>query len=197
MEALQKGQPYKNFARRLLDHKGQYSEQEVNSVIKHVYGIDNNQPRFVFEEKMPGRMHDSNKWKRTDVGLLVYGRLYSYQATKPKIIRHRAQYSNENRQHVITSNPGDTGNQLISRPSKEKYSYLPQFHEELDSLMPGSFGNCEKIEDFLVGEKEKLKEIRGDLDSHSGEIHENDIDEPVLSSDHNSLRERKKLTVGC
>ena len=64
LEALRKGQPYKNLAQRLLHKKGQHSEQKVKSVINHVYGIDYNQPRFVFEEKIS----DDNKWKRTNIG---------------------------------------------------------------------------------------------------------------------------------
>lgn len=194
LEAIEKGQPYKNLARRLLENKGQYDEQEVNSVTKHVYDIDNNQGRFVFQEKLPGRMHDSNKSKRTDVGLVANGRLYSYQTTEPEMII-QIDHSIENTQQVITLNPGDSGKQLISHPSKEKYGYLPQFHQELDSSMPASFGNSENIEVFLVGGKEKLQEMRRDLNSHSSEINKNDIDGSVLSADHNSVPERKKFTL--
>jgi len=158
LDALQKGQPYINMARRILDFKGpkildfkgQYGI-EVNSVVKDVYGIDYNQPRFIFEDKMPGRMVDCNKWKRTDVGHIVDGRSYSYHADEPKMISHRS-YSIENSQQGSASNPCDRGKQIISRPSKEKYGFLPQFHEELGSSMPGFSRNSEVMEGFLIGE---------------------------------------------
>lgn len=219
LDALQKGQPYKNLARGILDSKGQYSEQQVNSVVKHLYGIDFNQPHFIFKDKMPGRMLDSTKWKRTDVDHIVDGRSYSYQAEEPKMISHRthniekgtASNNIETSQQGTASNSCDRGKQVITRPSKEKYGFWPQFHEELSSSMPGFFGNSEDIEDFLVGGKEKFQEIRRELGAHSGgissgethekdigslgETHEKDVDGSVISSDHSPLHKRKLFTL--
>jgi hypothetical protein len=219
LDALQKGQPYKNLARGILDSKGQYSEQQVNSVVKHIYGIDFNQPHFIFKDKMPGRMLDSTKWKRTDVDHIVDGRSYSYQAKEPKMISHRthniekgtASNNIETSQQGTASNSCDRGKQVITRPSKEKYGFWPQFHEELSSSMPGFFGNSEDIEDFLVGGKEKFQEIRRELGAHSGgissgethekdigsfgETHEKDVDGSVISSDHSPLHKRKLFTL--
>jgi hypothetical protein len=216
LDALQKGQPYKNLARGILDSKGQYSEQQVNSIVKNLYGIDFNQPHFIFKDKMPGRMLDSTKWKRTDVDHIVDGRSYPYQAEEPKMISHRshniekgtASNNIETSQQGTASNSCDRGKQVITRLSKEKYGFWPQFHEELSSSMPGFFGN---IEDFLVGGKEKFQEIRRELGAHSGGIssgethekdirsfgepHEKDVDGSVISSDHSPLHKRKLFAL--
>ena len=124
---LRKGEPYKNFARRLLDSKGEFSEEQVDTIVKQVYGIEYNKPPFIFEEKMPGRMLDSNKWKRTRVHEIVDGRPYPYEAKEPRTITGKT-YNIENSSQRSASNPCNTGKQIITRPSKEKYDYLPQFH---------------------------------------------------------------------
>jgi hypothetical protein len=164
-------------------------------------------------------MLDSTKWKRTDVDHIVDGRSYSYQAEEPKMISHRthniekgtASNNIETSQQGTASNSCDRGKQVITRPSKEKYGFWPQFHEELSSSMPGFFGNSEDIEYFLVGGKEKFQEIRRELGAHSGgissgeshekdigsfgETHEKDVDGSVISSDHSPLHKRKLFTL--
>lgn len=117
-------------------------------------------------------------------------------------------FFNENSQQVVTSNPSDRGKQDISHPSKEKYRYLPQTYEEVDSSLHGLFGNSEQIEGFLVGGKQKLQEIRRELEYYSnssrlgktaekdngiGESHDNAIGGPVLSSDSSLVAKRKKV----
>ena len=52
-DVLQKGEPYKKLARRLLDSRGEFSEQQVNTIVKQVYGIEYNKHPFIFEEKCP------------------------------------------------------------------------------------------------------------------------------------------------
>jgi len=76
--------------------------------------------------------------------------------------------------------------QLISPPSKEKYGHLPQFRwPDIGERPTGCFGNSEDIEGFLVGGREKLQEIRKELQSYSSpspkETSEEDID-GLLSS---------------
>ena len=90
-------------------------KQQVNSIVKDVYGINYSKPGFIFEDKMPGRMRHCNKWKRTDVGHMVDGRSYSCQAKEPKTIKHRG-YSVENILQATMSDSCDEYDLVISRP---------------------------------------------------------------------------------
>ena len=76
---------------------------------------------------MLGRMLNSNKWKRTRVHEIVNGRPYPYEAKEPRTITAKT-YNIENSSQRSASNPCNTGKQVITRPSKEKYGYLPHFH---------------------------------------------------------------------
>ena len=169
---------------------------------------------------MPGRMLDSNKWKRTRVHEIVDGRTYPYEAKEPWTITGKT-YNIENSSQRSASNPCNIGKQIITRPSKEKYGYLPHFHQGLDSSMLGFFGNSEEIEDFLVGGKGNLQGIHSegsfdldacssgktnenDVDSHpsacsSGKTHDKEIDTSVSSPGHSSLHKKEEviLVMGC
>lgn len=169
LEALQQRQYYKDEARMFSSLKGQLTEESVTAIVQHLHGIDSDSERFLFMRKEPGRMLDGDKWTRTDVDLALHDWIISHQVGQPATIRDRSTSSHPSQKgkQFIRSYNVENRDQGTSSRSRQKYGYLPQLYEELDSSMPGFLGNSEEVEGFLVGGKEKLQEIRRELSCRS------------------------------
>jgi hypothetical protein len=123
-EELEKTLPDKDIEQCIPDTEGHYSEEQVKLIAKDLYRIDCSDGDIIFEEKMPERMHDGKKWKRTDLGFFVDGSLSSCAAKKPETIKRKS-HATENRRKGSFPNPCNRGEQLITRAFKVKYGYLP------------------------------------------------------------------------
>jgi hypothetical protein len=143
-EELEKTLPDKHIEQCIPDTEGHYSEEQVKLIAKDLYRIDCSDGRIIFEEKMPERMYDGKKWKRTDLGFFVDGSLSSCAAKKPETIKGKS-HATENRRKGSFPNLCNRGEQLITRAFKVKYGYVPQFHAELANYTTSVFGKRCKI----------------------------------------------------
>lgn len=180
LKILEERSIYKAEALSIMEARGKLTDEEVNSIVNKLYGIEFNNRHLFFEQKKAGRMVDDSKWKRTVTGAMVDGEPYVFKPAEPRTIRlsaHGDEAGNVKNGDKNTTNPVHRGDQLISRPSFAKYGHLPQYRWDLGDYPKGAFGNSENVEDFLVGGKEKLQEIRRELRGHSRPSSEENIEE--------------------